>query len=62
MLSKKALTEYRNIYVMKFGSAPADDVLIAEATALLTLMNSVYRPVKKAWISENNETQEIINS
>jgi hypothetical protein len=62
MISRKALIEYRDIYTKLHGHTPADDILIAEATKLLTLVNTVYKPIKKAWVSEQQKEYDKPNS
>lgn len=50
MLSDKAFEEYKAIYKEEIGGElPSDEVLFDQAVSLLTLMNTVYRPVKKEW-------------
>lgn len=52
MLSKQALDEYREIYRNEHGEVPPDDVLVDEATKLLTAFDLIYRPVKKVWLEK----------
>jgi len=52
MLSKKALEDFKRIWKEEFGEEPSDEVAVEQATKLLTLMNAVYRPVKKEWVKE----------
>jgi hypothetical protein len=49
MLSKKALDEFKAIWKKEFGEEPSDEVVLEQATKLLTLMNAVYKPIKKEW-------------
>ena len=41
MLSKQALDEYREIYRKEHGTVPPDDVLVEEATKLLTVFDLI---------------------
>lgn len=50
MLSKEALDEYREIYRNEHGEVPSDEVLVEEATKLLTVFDLIYRPIKKDWL------------
>jgi hypothetical protein len=58
MLSKQALDEYREIYRLEHGEVPSDEVLVEEATKLLTVFDLVYRPVKKVWLNEYEQQRE----
>ena len=59
MLSKQALDEYREIYRNEHGEVPSDEILVEEATKLLTVFDLVYRPVKKVWLKEYEQQREI---
>jgi len=59
MLSKQALDEYREIYRQEHGEVPCDEVLVEEATKLLTAFDLVYRPVKKVWLKEYEQQREV---
>ena len=52
MISDKALQEYKEIYKKKFGTDIDDATAMEQATNLLTLVNAVYRPIKKEWLEE----------
>ncbi len=52
MLSKHAFEEYKEIHREVTGEVLSDDVLFNEATNLLTLLDRVYRPIKKVWLKE----------
>ena len=58
MLSKQALDEYREIYRQEHGEVPSDEILVEEATKLLTVFDLVYRPVKKVWLQEHEQQRE----
>lgn len=53
MISDKALTEFKKIWKEQFGEDISDEKAMDEATPLLTLMNVIYRPVKKEWLDES---------
>jgi len=52
MLSKHAFEEYKEIHREETGEVLSDDALFNEATNLLTLLDRVYRPIKKEWLKE----------
>ncbi len=58
MLSKQALDEYREIYHKEHGTVPSDEILVEEATKLLTVFDHIYRPIKKEWLKEYERQQE----
>ena len=52
MISKEALEEFKKIWREEHGEDISDGQAMDEATNLLTLMNAVYRPLKKDWVDE----------
>lgn len=62
MLSKQALDEYRKIYRREHGEVPSDEILVEEATKLLTVFDLVYRPVKKVWLNEYEQLRQNIST
>ena len=59
MISKEALKEFKKIYKKEFKEKISDSKEMDLATNLLTLMNAIYRPIKKEWLkgSENKYKQ-----
>lgn len=55
MISKKALDEFKKIWKEQFNEEISDEKATEEAINLLTLMNAVYRPIKKDWLRELKE-------
>ena len=56
MISKQALEEYKEIWRRENPGKDIDDQTgMDEAVALLTLMDTVYRPVKKEWLDKYKE-------
>lgn len=55
MLSDKALKEFKQIWKEQYGVEPTDAEATESAIKLLTLMNAVYRPIKKEWQDEYNQ-------
>ena len=52
MLSDKALEEFKKIWREEKGEDISDEKAAEEAINLLTLMNAIYRPIKKEWVEE----------
>ncbi len=57
MLSKEAIEEFKKIFREEKGVELSDEEAMEEATALLTLFNVVYRPIKKEWADEFDREQ-----
>lgn len=55
MISKKALDEYKQIYREQFGEDISDEEALDQAINLLTLMDKIYRPIKKDWLNESEK-------
>lgn len=63
MISKQALEEYKEIWRQEnLGQDIDDKTAMDQAVALLTLMNTVYKPVKKEWLEKYKEELPQINS
>ncbi len=58
MLSDKALKEFKQIWKEQYGVEPTDAEATESAIKLLTLMNAVYRPIKKEWLDEYNQSNQ----
>jgi len=52
MISQKALEEYKAIYKEEYGADISDAEALDLAVNLLTMMNAVYRPIKKEWAED----------
>lgn len=53
MISKQALEEFKEIWRKENPGQDIDDAIaMDQAVALLTLMDTVYRPVKKEWLEK----------
>lgn len=53
MISKQALEEFKEIWRNENPGQDIDDATaMDQAVALLTLMDTVYRPVKKEWLEK----------
>lgn len=55
MISPEALEKYKVIYRSKFGKDISDQEALDQAIKLLTLVDIVYRPVKKEWVKDLEE-------
>lgn len=59
MISKQALEEYKEIWRKENPGKDIDDqTAMDEAVALLTLMDTVYKPLKKEWVDRPNKKDE----
>ncbi|NLE07388.1 MAG: hypothetical protein GX627_02145 [Parcubacteria group bacterium] len=61
MISKQALEEFKEIWRQENPGQDIDDATaMDQAVALLTLMDTVYKPVKKDWLEKykNEVTKE----
>ncbi|MDD2490320.1 MAG: hypothetical protein PHY26_03620 [Bacilli bacterium] len=58
MLSKRAIDEYKQICQEEFGQVPSEDIVIEQATALLSLINAVYRPIKHKWLEDYDKPRK----
>jgi len=58
MISKEALEEFKKIWREEHGEDISDEVTMDEAVNLLTIMNVVYRPLKKEWIEEYDKKHD----
>jgi hypothetical protein len=53
MISKQALEEFKEIWRQENPGQDIDDkTAMDQAVALLTLMDTVYKPVKKEWLEK----------
>ena len=57
MISKEALEEYKAIYKKEFGKDLSDKEALEQTVNLLTIMNVVYRPLKKSWLEGSEDNQ-----
>lgn len=58
MISKEALEEFKKIWREEHGEDISDEVALDEAVNLLTIMNVVYRPLKKEWVEEYDKKHD----
>ena len=61
MISEKALQEFKAIWKEEIGEEIVDEAAVEEAVNLLTVMNAIYRPIKKEWQKEFLSEREIKN-
>lgn len=55
MISEQALQEFKALWSEEFGEIPPTEIALDEAINLLTMVNHIYRPIKKDWVNENYE-------
>ncbi len=58
MISKESLEEFKAIWKKEFKEEISNEKALESATSLSTLMNIVYRPIKKEWL-KNLKNDEI---
>ena len=58
MLSKMAIDEYKRICQEELGQALPEDIVIEQATALLSLINAIYRPIKRKWLEDYDKPRK----
>lgn len=56
MLSDKALEEFKKIWREEKGEDISDEKAAEEAINLLTLMDAIYKPIKKEWLKDFEDT------
>ena len=59
MISKKALDEFKKIYKEEYGKDISNEKAMSLGINLLTMMNAVYRLVKKVWLKEFEDKNRI---
>ncbi|OGY45752.1 MAG: hypothetical protein A2744_00010 [Candidatus Buchananbacteria bacterium RIFCSPHIGHO2_01_FULL_44_11] len=52
MLSKEAVKEFKAIWRKQFGEDISDEKAAEEGINLLTILDAIYRPIKKEWADE----------
>lgn len=63
MISKQALEEFKEIWRKENPGKDIDDkTAMDQAVALLTLMNTIYKPVKKEWLEKYKDEVNKENS
>ncbi len=55
MLSKEAIDEFKKLYKEQYGEELNDFVASEAANRLIRMMDTVYRPIPKAWEGEYNK-------
>lgn len=58
MISQEALNDFKKIWREQFNEDVSDAEAMEQATKLLTLMNAIYRPIKKEWLDESLEARK----
>ena len=61
MISDKALNEFKAIWREEFQQETSDEVAMEEATQLLTLLDAIYRPIKKEWAKQYDDETNLQN-
>lgn len=53
-----AIDEYKRICQEELGQALPEDIVIEQATALLSLINAIYRPIKRKWLEDYDKPRK----
>lgn len=59
MISKEAVEKFKAIWKEKFDEEISDEKATEKGINLLTLFNIIYRPIKKEWQKEFEDTGKI---
>lgn len=63
MISKQALEEFKEIWRQENPGQDIDDATaMDQAVALLTIMDTVYKPIKKEWLEKYKDEVDKENS
>lgn len=58
MLSQKALQEFKQIWKEEYQEEISDESAIEKGSDLLVLFDNIYRPVKKDWLEESDNSDD----
>ena len=58
MISDAALSDFKKIWADEFGTEIPDEVAVEEAINLLTMFNTVYRPLKESDVADYENDNE----
>lgn len=58
MLSKKAITEYQEIYKKEFGVKISEQQAQEQGIKLLRFFKLIYQPIPKKWLIKNSEKKK----
>lgn len=58
MISKEALEEFKQIWREEYGEVISDDFALKQATVLLSVMDKIYRPIKKDWLNKYDRREK----
>jgi len=62
MISEIALQEFKKIWLEEFGEEISDEKATELGINLLTLFDTIYRPVPKSWLGAVSENQKQIKN
>ncbi len=58
MLSKKAITEFKDIYQKEFGVELSVQEAHEQGIKLLRFFKLIYQPIPKSWLKQNIKSKE----
>jgi hypothetical protein len=51
-MTDQALADFKKLWKDEFGEDLTDAIALEEATAIVTLFSTIYRPIKKEWLDD----------
>ncbi len=54
MITQRALQEFKDLWLKEYGTPLNDEEATEKASALLTLFDQIYKPLRKDWIDSTN--------
>ena len=58
MLSPKALQEFKQIWKEEYQEEISDEFALENGSNLLVLFDNIYRPIKKDWLNESDNSDD----
>lgn len=55
MISQKALSEFKKLWLQEYGTEISDKEALERAVGLLSFFDAIYRPIKKDWLPKKSE-------
>lgn len=62
MISSEAIKEFQELYLQEYGKQISDEEAMHLGINLLTLMNHVYRPMKKDWLASTASARHSVGA
>ena len=62
MISETALQEFKKLWLEEFGEEISDEQAMEVGSKLLSLFDHIYRPLKKSWLEEVSDKENLNKS